>query len=367
MALRLLWINANPNPNPGGTEGHSVDFINALEEIDYIELFKAVAKGSFVDRHTEDKNKFHITLKSELSPLNTIKLIELARRIKPDFIIGNNGNEYINTFLAGKLSGSKIILFRHMLNRQPFFIKRFIFPNVFKIVAVSESSKRRLIMDGVSPEKIEVIPNFINSSIFDTSWEDKKESKERLGISIDSTVISFLGKVATGKGIYDFLEIATNLLKLRKDIIFLVVGYGRDLEKAKSYVKNKSIDKYFIFTGKVDNPTEYLKASDYLLVLSKGEESFGRVVVEGFATKNLVIVYNIENLKYLIKNGKTGFICESGDINCVVEKILKLSRKEYRDIVEYGYREFLEKYTKDSVLKRFLHILNEGGLKDRFS
>ena len=72
----------------------------------------------------------------------------LEETLKPDFVIGNNGNEYINTFLAAKLSSSKIILFRHMLNYQPFFVKKFILPNVDKIFAVSYASKLRLMKDG---------------------------------------------------------------------------------------------------------------------------------------------------------------------------------------------------------------------------
>jgi len=80
--IKILWINANPNPNPGGTEQHSIYFINALEKIDNLTVYKAVAKESFVDKNTSDKNKFYITLKSEFSPINTIKLIRLAKKIK---------------------------------------------------------------------------------------------------------------------------------------------------------------------------------------------------------------------------------------------------------------------------------------------
>jgi len=126
--IKILWINANPNPNPGGTEQHSIDFINALEKTDNLTIYKAVAKGGFVDKNTSDKNKFYITLKSEFSPPSTIKLLKLAKNLKPDFVIGNNGNEYINTFLAAKLSSSKIILFRHMLNYQPFMMMIIVFP-----------------------------------------------------------------------------------------------------------------------------------------------------------------------------------------------------------------------------------------------
>lgn len=361
MAVKLLWINANPNPNPGGTEAHSVDFINSLEKVHNIELHKAVAKGSFVDRHTSDKNKHYVTLRSEFSPLNTIKLLKLAKKIKPDFIVGNNGNEYINTFLAGKFSGSRVILFRHMLNRQPFFIKKFILPNVYRVVAVSESSKRRLLLDGIPQEKIEVIPNFIDENLFSTSWEEKKIAKKQLNIPDDKKVISFLGKVATGKGIYDFVEVAEKIIKKSDgNFMFVVIGYGKELDRVKEAVRQKGVDSYFIFTGRTDNPAIYLKASDFLLALSKGEESFGRVVVEGFATRNLVVVYDIENLKYLVEDRKTGFICPAGNTDCVTDRILSISADDYSRIVEEGYTEFLNKYTKQNILEQFLKLIQEA-------
>lgn len=360
MALKLMWINANPNPNPGGTEAHSVDFIRYLENIKDIELYKVVAKGSFVDQHTSNKNKYYITLKSEFSPLNTVKLLRLAKRIKPDFIVGNNGNEYINTFLAGKFASSNIILFRHMLNRQPFFIKKFILPNVYKVVAVSESSKRRLMLDGVPEEKIEVIPNFIDDTIFSTSWEEKREKKTQLKIPENKKVVSFLGKVASGKGIYDFLEVAENILKFDDNYIFMVIGYGNELDKVMKIVREKGFENNFMFTKKVNNPSDYLKASDILLVLSKGEESFGRVVVEGFATRNLVIVYDVENLKYLVEEGKTGFICPVGNVQCVVDKIVNTTLFDQKSIVEKAYTEFLNNYTQEKVLNQFLKLIKEA-------
>lgn len=360
MAVKLLWINANPNPNPGGTEAHSVDFINSLEKVHNIELHKAVAKGSFVDRHTSDKNKHYVTLRSEFSPLNTIKLLKLAKKIKPDFIVGNNGNEYINTFLAGKFSGSRVILFRHMLNRQPFFIKKFILPNVYRVVAVSESSKRRLLLDGVPEEKIEVIPNFIDESIFASSWQEKKVARKELGLPEDKIIVSFLGKVDTGKGIYDFVEVAEKILRYRDNFVFVVAGDGKEFKNISHLITQKNIDKSVILTGKIDNPATYLKASDFLLVLSKGEESFGRVVVEGFATRNLVVVYDIENLKYIVEDRKTGFICPAGNTDCVTDRILSISADDYSRIVEEGYTEFLNKYTKQNILEQFLKLIQEA-------
>ncbi len=354
--LKILWLNANPNPNPGGTEQHSIDFINYLENIKDIELYKVVGKGSFVDKNTTDKNKVYISLKSEFSPLSTFKLINLAKKLKPDFIFGNNGNEYINTFLAGKISGAKIILFRHMLNYQPFFNRKFILPHVDKIFAVSEASKRRLLKDGIKEEKITVLPNFIDETKFYYDQEEKLKIKEHLGISKDEKVITFIGKVDKGKGIFDFVEIANYLSQKYSNLKFLIIGDGRDLEKAKSMIKNK---EKFIITGFTDKPYYYLKASDFVLVLSRNEESFGRTVIEGFSVKGLVIVYDVENLKYLVKDSINGFVVENGNTKEAISKIeLLLSDKEkYTKIVEEGYKEFKTNFTKDKIIGKFLKEL----------
>lgn len=359
--MKILWINANPNPNPGGTEAHSIDFINILENTEGITLYKVLAKGSYVDKHTDDQNKYFIKLKSEFSPVNTAKLLFIARKLKPDIVIGNNGNEYINTYLAGKVSSSRVIFFRHMLNRQPWFLRKFILPKVDKIIAVSDSSKKRLILDDIPQDKIEVVPNFIDEKKFYYDDREKQNIRESLGISKDEVVVSFLGKISRGKGIYDFFEISKTLATRDKRFKFLVIGYGRDLDIVRKETLLSGLNGRFIFTDKTDRPEYFLKASDILLALSKGEESFGRVVIEGFATKNLVIVYNIENLKYLVKDGYSGFVCENSDIACVSDRITKVleNRANYDKITENGYREFLENYTKVKIFNKFHNILKE--------
>jgi glycosyltransferase involved in cell wall biosynthesis len=359
--IKILWINANPNPNPGGTEQHSIDFINALENINNLTIYKAVAKGSFVDKNTSDKNKFYITLKSEFSPINTIKLIRLAKKLKPDFVIGNNGNEYINTFLAGKLSGSKVILFRHMLNYQPFFIKKFILPNVDKIFAVSYASKLRLMKDGISENKITVLYNFIDEEKFYYSEFEKQQVRQQLKISPNEKVITFIGKVAEGKGIFDFVEVSKLLAKKYDNLKFLIIGDGKELSIVKEMIKEYGLSDKYIITGYTNKPEYFLKASDFVLVLSKGEESFGRTVVEGFAVKSLVVVYDVENLKYLVEDFKTGLVAEKGNYKQVFDKLDKVLSDEnlYKTIVENGYNEFKNKFTKKIILEKFLKELQD--------
>lgn len=153
---------------------------------------------------------------------------------------------------------------------------------------------------------------------------------------------------------------AENILKFDDNYIFMVIGYGNELDKVMKIVREKGFENNFMFTKKVNNPSDYLKASDILLVLSKGEESFGRVVVEGFATRNLVIVYDVENLKYLVEEGKTGFICPVGNIQCVVDKIVNTTLFDQKSIVEKAYTEFLNNYTQEKVLNQFLKLIKEA-------
>lgn len=246
-----------------------------------------------------------------------------------------------------------------MLNYQPFFNRKFILPKVDKIFAVSQASKNRLLKDGIPEEKIDILPNFIDEEKFYYNQEEKQLVRKQLNINPDETVITFIGKVDRGKGIYDYVEVCKELNKTFKNLKFLIIGDGRDLKPALEKFKSYSLENRVITTGNVINPNWYLKASDVVMVLSKGEESFGRTVIESFAVKSLVVVYDIENLKYLVENYKTGLVVEKDNINKVVNTLKQVLANQdlYNTITENAYQEFLQKYTKKRVLQDFLNKL----------
>ncbi|EDP73000.1 glycosyltransferase family 4 protein, partial [Hydrogenivirga sp. 128-5-R1-1] len=306
--MKILWINGNPNKNPGGTETHSIHFINSLK--DKVDLFAAISKDSFVDKNIEldAEKKLYISINGELSPISTYKLIKFAKKIRPDFVIGNNGNEYINTFITAWISGAKAVLFRHMTNKQPFFIKKFIFPRVYKVIAVSDYVKEKLVSEGVSKDKIAVIPNFLEKN-FIFNEEKRKLFRKKFNVK-DKFVVLFVGKIDEGKGIFDFLEAVNKAKRDIPELYAFVIGTGKDLEKSKQFCKKYKCEDFVKFEGRINNPLVYYLISDVFIMPSLADESFARTVIEAMATKTAVIAYPSGNIPYIISNLKNGILTE---------------------------------------------------------
>ncbi|RMA93074.1 glycosyltransferase family 4 protein [Hydrogenothermus marinus] len=356
--MKVLWLNGRPVKNPGGTEQHTVDFANSLKKVKDIELFLAVAKDSFVNSKLEDfNNKIYVKFKAEFAPRNSYKLIKESLRIKPDVIIANNGNEYVNAFVAGKLSKARIFLFRHMVANQPFTIKKFIFPNVDKILAVSDYVKEFLINEEkVDPDKIDVIYNFIDPEEFKYSDEKKKEIRKELNFSEEDMIMLFCGKVEIGKGINEFIEVFRILKNKHKNLKAILVGGGKKLKEIKKIFEG---NKDILILGPQKKVAKFYIASDIFLMPTYANESFGRTIIEAFATKTSVVATDLGNIPYLIKDGVNGFLTKVRDINDMIKKVnILIENKQLRNkFQEESYQIYNKKFHKDVVFNKFLNLI----------
>jgi len=356
--MKILWLNGRPETNPGGTEQHTVDFVRALKQIKWIDLYLAVAKDSFADIKIDLEKKIYVRFRSELAPLSTFRLIREVLKIRPDFIIANNGNEYLNALASAKAAGSKLILFRHMVARQPFLLKKIVFPRVHRILAVSEYVKEFLVSEeGVEPDKVEVVYNFIDPDEFNYSEERRKEVRRRLSFKDDDVVLLFCGKVEKGKGIYEFIETFKSLRKKYKNLRAIVVGGGSKLEEVKRIFKG---DKRVLILGPREHVAEFFIASDIFLMPTHANESFGRTIIEAFATKTAVVAFAVGNIPYLITHNLNGFLAEKGNVKTLIELTDKLIKNQNlrKSFEEEAYNTYIRKFHRDNVLKTFVEVLS---------
>ncbi len=352
--MKILWLNGRPETNPGGTEQHTIDFVKAISKERDIELFLAVARDSFVDRNTEGVKKFYVRFRSEFSPLSTLKLVKEAIRIKPDILIANNGNEYLNAFLSAKVSGAELVLFRHMVAKQPLLLKKLVFPRAYRILAVSDYVKEFLVRkEGVYEEKVEVVYNFIDPEEFEFSEERRREARERLGIAKEDVVLLYCGKVERGKGIYEFLEVFEAVKERYSNVKALVVGGGSELEETKARLGEK------VVRGPQKRVADFFMASDIFLMPTHAEESFARTVVEAFASKTAVVATSKGNIPYLVENGVNGFLVKPGDVKSMLDKTIKLieNRELRASFQERAHGLYMSKFHRDVVLEKFINAI----------
>ena len=167
------------------------------------------------------------------------------------------------------------------------------------------------------PDSVKVVIDGVHTDFFDSP--PKKGFKKELGIPEDVPLIIFTGALLAAKGIWNLVDAIPLVIKERKDIHFLIVGYP--VEEAKKKIEELNIQKNVHFTGMVD----YFKLPDYLNIsdiaiepkMEKAGEASGKVINYMGAGLPVVCFDGKNNRRFL----------EDGGIYAADNKIKNLANK----------------------------------------
>jgi len=96
------------------------------------------------------------------------------------------------------------------------------------ITVHSPGNKDHVVMKGAPPDKVEVMPNWVDTD-FIAPGERMNGFREEFGLG-DRFVVSFAGVLGYSQDIDVILE-AADLLRDKEDIVFLIVGDGVEKER----------------------------------------------------------------------------------------------------------------------------------------
>jgi len=173
----------------------------------------------------------------------------------------------------------------------------------------------------IQPDKeIATVYNFIDERIY-----QKREAahlKKEFEIAEDEKVIIHVSNFRPVKRVQDvvrtFEKIAAKLpAKL------LLVGDGPEMTPVCRLVKKLGLQDRVHFLGKQENLDELYSISDLMLLLSE-KESFGLVALEAMACGVPCIGTKVGGMPEVIQDGKTGYICELGNITEISTKAINL-------------------------------------------
>ncbi|MPQ44858.1 glycosyltransferase [Clostridium tarantellae] len=205
-------------------------------------------------------------------------------------------------------------------------------------------------------EKVEVCPNSINPrKIIPLSLEEKEVLRKNLGVKKDALLILYGGNLGRPQGIPFLMEIIKDN-KNKKEVFFLIVGYGTEFNKLKIFLENEKANNVKLMKSLNNNKYDnILKISDIgLILLDK------RFTIPNFPSRLLsymefslpVIAATDINtdIKDCINEGSFGYWCESGNLkefNSYINKFTndkELSEKLGSNANKYLYENYnLEK------------------------
>ena len=185
------------------------------------------------------------------------------------------------------------------------------------VTAVSEDLKEDTYSHFNIKRDIQVIPNFIDLQRF------KKQKKDHFKTAIapeGEKLIVHTSNFRKVKRVEDVVRVFHNIRQVMS-VRLLLVGDGPERQHIENFCKQLGSCNDVRFLGKLEAVEEVLSVSDLFLIPSE-KESFGLAALEAMACEVPVISSNTGGLPELMVDGKTGFVCEVGDIEAMTEKAL---------------------------------------------
>lgn len=191
-----------------------------------------------------------------------------------------------------------------------------------KVIAVSESLKKRMIELKLAPEeKIIVLGSGSSNGIQVSKVQELSKTNINISLEPDSFKIGFVGRITKDKGVIELLQAFRNLRKKYNNIKLLILGdfeTGDPIpDSERRYIET---DPNILFLGFQQNPFPYYKFMD-IFVLPSHREGFANVCLEAALFELPIITTNATGAIDTVIDGKTGLIYEVGNVKQLEEKI----------------------------------------------
>jgi teichuronic acid biosynthesis glycosyltransferase TuaC len=103
-------------------------------------------------------------------------------------------------------------------------VLRKVLPHVDAMVSVSRPLAGEIAALGVAREKIHVVQNGVDTTVF--AVRDKAAARAALGLPLDKKIVLSVGRLEPHKGTLDLLDAWAQVREARKDVILALVGDG---------------------------------------------------------------------------------------------------------------------------------------------
>ena len=270
--------------------------------------------------------------------LALIQLVKLFRRERFDLVHSIMPKTGFLAMLAARLSGVPNRV--HTFTGQVWANRRGLERSVLKlfdklivlfathILVDSPSQRDFLVSEGVLPQGGGMVIGHgsicgVDAERFHPDAQRKNAVRAELGISLEQTVILFLGRLNQDKGVLDLAAAFANIASHRAEVILVLVGAEEDVPFACVQGICWPFRDRLRSIGFTANPERYMAAAD-IFCMPSYREGFGQVIIEAGASGVPTVASRIYGITDALEDGKTGLLFTAGDIASLTQTLLKL-------------------------------------------
>jgi len=357
--MRILFVGSNPGG--GGTESHFISLCRALADAGH-EVFAAVRPDDFIHRGLAQDSRIQlcpIEFRSRRDVTAVRALARMARRIRPDWMIGAFKLEYWGIAVAAKTAGVPLALFSHLDQRiRPVMVNR-LTRLVRGVIVPSEYLRRRSIERGVPGSRVAVLPNPIDAAHFEAHPQLRMKIRASLGLGSDDVLFGFVGRFEPAKGVETLARALNEVMASEPRLHALWVGHGASEAELRGLTSASGFENHHHWMPWLDDIVPAYAAMDVLALPSVGSETFGRVLVEAQAHGIPVLGAANGGIPEALIDGRTGRLLAPGDVESWAGGIAAFARDaDLRARFGAHARQFAQRFASRHIAGDFLRVLD---------
>jgi glycosyltransferase involved in cell wall biosynthesis len=267
------------------------------------------------------------------NPLHFLKLARVIQRTGADVVHARNWGTWTDTVLATKVARTaRPLLGFHGLLEGGRFSKsqrrraRILGMDRLPAATVSFAARDLLVDDlGASPDRIEVIPNGVDTEHFAPARADRHaKARERFGLAPDDVVVGSTGAFKPVKDHATLLSAFAELANAQSRVKLLLAGRGPIEEAVRAKARQLGLDDRVIFAGWLEDIRDVLAAMD-IYVSSSLSEGMSSAVLEAMSAGLACVATDVSDHRLILGPVAAELVTPPGDVPAMRQALTRLA------------------------------------------
>lgn len=219
--------------------------------------------------------------------------------------------------------------------------KRIIYQLASKVISVSGAAALDAMkVYGLKPDKVSLVLPCLLPNL------------EITNELVDPNLIVCVGRLVKSKGQETLIRAAKIILQRNDKVRFEFIGDGPDKEYFLNLAVSLGISVNCLFTGNIPQKEVLQKmASAWVSVVPSYSEALGMVNIESLSVGTPVVASNVDGIREIIIDNKTGFLVPPRNHEVLAHKIQNILEDRFlrESFSKVGRQHFLEKFSYSSL------------------
>ncbi len=287
-------------------------------------------------------------------------LARFLRKQRTDILHLHNPTAFFYGTLAGKLSGTPVIIYTEHGRDFSYSWKiklanRLLSKMVDRIVTVAEFCRAYLTREeGIDSKKIITIHNGVDAARF-SSAHDVGDLRASLGLADDQPVIGIVARLDPIKNHAALITAMSHLaVAVRKNAVLLIIGDGPLREDLQNQVETLHLEENVRFLGARDDVPELLNLVS-VFVLCSNSEGLSLTLIEASAAGKPIVATDVGGNSEVVEHGVNGLLVPIDDPSALGYAITEILSDPLHaaQMGEAGRTKFLRAFTLDGMVQHY--------------